>query len=131
MEISKGAIVRRPGDKDEPAAGLGVRRHHDLPRKLKLFATGFAESAIAVAQAVQSFRPEMKIQPMCSTKHRRAGRRRRAALGAAQRQPREVVGEAEVPLGTDSGELVAALPEAGMHRDRAHAACLHGARVIA
>ena len=28
---------------------------------------GFAESAIAVAQAVHSFRPEMKIQPKYST----------------------------------------------------------------
>jgi thioredoxin reductase len=35
--------------------------------KLKLIATGFAESAIAVAQAVHSFRPEMKIQPKYST----------------------------------------------------------------
>jgi thioredoxin reductase len=35
--------------------------------KLKLIATGFAESAVAVAQAVQSFRPEMKLQPAYST----------------------------------------------------------------
>jgi ferredoxin/flavodoxin---NADP+ reductase len=35
--------------------------------KLKLIATGFAESAVAVAQAVHSFRPEMKIQPKYST----------------------------------------------------------------
>jgi len=35
--------------------------------KLKLIATGFAESAIAVAQAVQSFRPDMKLQPAYST----------------------------------------------------------------
>jgi len=35
--------------------------------KLKLIATGFAESAIAVAQAVHSFRPEMKLQPAYST----------------------------------------------------------------
>ena len=31
--------------------------------KLKLIATGFAEAAIAVAQAVHQIRPEMKIQP--------------------------------------------------------------------
>jgi thioredoxin reductase len=35
--------------------------------KLKLIATGFAESAIAVAQAVHVIRPEMKIQPKYST----------------------------------------------------------------
>jgi thioredoxin reductase len=35
--------------------------------KLKLIATGFAESAIAVAQAVHSFRPDMRIQPKYST----------------------------------------------------------------
>jgi thioredoxin reductase (NADPH) len=35
--------------------------------KLKLIATGFAESAIAVAQAVQHIRPEMRLQPKYST----------------------------------------------------------------
>jgi ferredoxin/flavodoxin---NADP+ reductase len=35
--------------------------------KLKLIATGFAESAVAVAQAVHELRPEMKIQPKYST----------------------------------------------------------------
>jgi thioredoxin reductase (NADPH) len=35
--------------------------------KLKLIATGFSEAAIAVAQAVHSFRPDMKIQPKYST----------------------------------------------------------------
>jgi ferredoxin/flavodoxin---NADP+ reductase len=35
--------------------------------KLKLIATGFAESAIAVSQAVHSIRPDMKIQPAYST----------------------------------------------------------------
>jgi thioredoxin reductase len=35
--------------------------------KLKLIATGFAESAIAVAQAVHFIRPETKIQPAYST----------------------------------------------------------------
>jgi thioredoxin reductase (NADPH) len=35
--------------------------------KLKLIATGFAESAIAVAQAVHHIRPETKIQPAYST----------------------------------------------------------------
>ena len=35
--------------------------------KLKLIATGFAEAAIAVAQAVHQIRPDMKIQPKYST----------------------------------------------------------------
>jgi ferredoxin/flavodoxin---NADP+ reductase len=35
--------------------------------KLKLIATGFAESAIAVSQAVHHIRPETKIQPAYST----------------------------------------------------------------
>lgn len=35
--------------------------------KLKLIATGFAESAIAVAQAVHEIRPEVRIQPKYST----------------------------------------------------------------
>jgi thioredoxin reductase (NADPH) len=35
--------------------------------KLKLIATGFAESAIAVAQAVHHIRPDTKIQPKYST----------------------------------------------------------------
>ena len=35
--------------------------------KLKLIATGFAESAIAVAQAMHHIRPDMRIQPAYST----------------------------------------------------------------
>jgi thioredoxin reductase (NADPH) len=35
--------------------------------KLKLIATGFAEAAVAVAQAVHEIRPETKIQPKYST----------------------------------------------------------------
>jgi thioredoxin reductase len=35
--------------------------------KIKLIATGFGEAAIAVAQAVQSFRPDMQLQPAYST----------------------------------------------------------------
>jgi ferredoxin/flavodoxin---NADP+ reductase len=35
--------------------------------KLKLIATGFAEAAIAVAQAVHHIRPDMKLQPAYST----------------------------------------------------------------
>ena len=35
--------------------------------KLKLIATGFAEAAIAVAQAVHHIRPDTKLQPAYST----------------------------------------------------------------
>jgi thioredoxin reductase (NADPH) len=35
--------------------------------KLKLIATGFAEAAIAVSQAVHLIRPDMRIQPAYST----------------------------------------------------------------
>jgi ferredoxin/flavodoxin---NADP+ reductase len=35
--------------------------------KLKLIATGFAEAAVAVAQAVHSIHPEMRLQPAYST----------------------------------------------------------------
>ena len=35
--------------------------------KLKLIATGYAEAAVAVAQAVHTIRPEMKMQPKYST----------------------------------------------------------------
>jgi thioredoxin reductase (NADPH) len=35
--------------------------------KLKLIATGYAEAAIAVAQAVHHIRPEQKLQPKYST----------------------------------------------------------------
>jgi ferredoxin/flavodoxin---NADP+ reductase len=35
--------------------------------KLKLIATGFAESAIAVAQAIHELRPDIKLQPKYST----------------------------------------------------------------
>ncbi len=37
------------------------------PGKLKLIATGFGEAAVAVAQAVRAFRPELPLQPAYST----------------------------------------------------------------
>ena len=51
--------------------------------KLKLIATGFAEAAIAVAQAVHHIRPEMKIQPKYSTNTGVPGRRRGPGLDRA------------------------------------------------
>jgi thioredoxin reductase (NADPH) len=35
--------------------------------KLKLIATGYAEAAVAVAQAVRAIRPETRLQPAFST----------------------------------------------------------------
>jgi hypothetical protein len=43
------------------------RGHHDFDGKLKLIATGFAESAIAVAQTVHEIRPDARIQPKYTT----------------------------------------------------------------
>jgi thioredoxin reductase len=67
LEISKGALVV---DSLMRTNLPGVWACGDITTfdgKLKLIATGFAESAVAVAQAVHSFRPEMKIQPKYST----------------------------------------------------------------
>jgi ferredoxin/flavodoxin---NADP+ reductase len=67
LEISKGALVV---DQVMQTNLDGVWACGDITvfeGKLKLIATGFAEAAIAVAQAVHSFRPEMKIQPKYST----------------------------------------------------------------
>jgi ferredoxin/flavodoxin---NADP+ reductase len=67
LEISKGALVV---DQVMHTNLDGVWACGDITTfegKLKLIATGFAEAAVAVAQAVHSFRPEMKIQPKYST----------------------------------------------------------------
>ena len=67
LEIEKGAIVV---DSLFATNLPGVWACGDITTfdgKLKLIATGFAEAAIAVAQAVHSFRPEMKLQPAYST----------------------------------------------------------------
>jgi len=67
MEISKGAIVVDGRMKTNLERVWACGDITTFDGKLKLIATGFAESAIAVAQAVHSFRPEMKIQPKYST----------------------------------------------------------------
>ena len=67
MEISKGAIVVDPVMKTNLPGVWACGDITTFEGKLKLIATGFAESAIAVAQAVHSFRPDMKIQPKYST----------------------------------------------------------------
>jgi thioredoxin reductase (NADPH) len=67
LEISKGAIVVDQVMKTNLPGVWACGDITTFEGKLKLIATGFAESAIAVAQAVHSFRPEMKIQPKYST----------------------------------------------------------------
>jgi len=67
FEIEKGAIVV------DQVMGTSLERVWacgditTFEGKLKLIATGFAESAIAVAQAVHEIRPDTKIQPKYST----------------------------------------------------------------
>ncbi|HWC27490.1 MAG TPA: NAD(P)/FAD-dependent oxidoreductase [Solirubrobacteraceae bacterium] len=67
LEISKGAIVVDSLMKTNLPGVWACGDITTFEGKLKLIATGFAESAIAVAQAVHSFRPDMKIQPKYST----------------------------------------------------------------
>jgi thioredoxin reductase (NADPH) len=67
LEISKGAIVVDPLMRTNLEAVWACGDITTFDGKLKLIATGFAESAIAVSQAVHSIRPEMKIQPKYST----------------------------------------------------------------
>ncbi len=67
LEISKGALVVNGVMKTNLPGVWACGDITTFEGKLKLIATGFAESAIAVAQAVHSFRPEMKIQPKYST----------------------------------------------------------------
>jgi thioredoxin reductase (NADPH) len=67
LEVEKGAIRV---DQVMKTSMEGVWAAGDITvfdGKLKLIATGFAEAAIAVAQAVHHIRPEMKIQPKYST----------------------------------------------------------------
>jgi ferredoxin/flavodoxin---NADP+ reductase len=67
LEVEKGAIVVDPVMKTSMDAVWAAGDITTFNGKLKLIATGFAEAAIAVAQAVHHIRPEMKIQPKYST----------------------------------------------------------------
>lgn len=67
LEVEKGAIVVDPLMKTNLEGIWACGDITTFDGKLKLIATGFGEAAIAVAQAVHSFRPEMKIQPKYST----------------------------------------------------------------
>jgi thioredoxin reductase (NADPH) len=65
--ISKGAIVVDQVMKTSLERVWACGDITTFEGKLKLIATGFAESAIAVAQAVHEIRPETKLQPKYST----------------------------------------------------------------
>ena len=67
FEIEKGAIVVDQVMKTSLDRVWACGDITTFDGKLKLIATGFAESAIAVAQAVHELRPDMKIQPKYST----------------------------------------------------------------
>ena len=67
LEISKGALVVDPVMKTNLDAVWACGDITTFDGKLKLIATGFAEAAIAVSQAVHHIRPDMKIQPKYST----------------------------------------------------------------
>jgi thioredoxin reductase (NADPH) len=67
FEISKGAIVVDGLFQTSLERVWACGDITTFDGKLKLIATGYAEAAIAVAQAVHHIRPEMRIQPKYST----------------------------------------------------------------
>jgi thioredoxin reductase (NADPH) len=67
FEIEKGAIVVDQVMRTSLERVWACGDITTFNGKLKLIATGFAESAIAVAQAVHEIRPESNIQPKYST----------------------------------------------------------------
>ena len=67
FEIRKGALVVDQLMKTSLPRVWACGDITTFDGKLKLIATGFAESAIAVAQAVHELRPEMRLQPQYST----------------------------------------------------------------
>jgi thioredoxin reductase len=67
FEVRKGALVVDPLMKTNLDQVWACGDITTFDGKLKLIATGFAEAAIAVSQAVHFIRPEMKIQPKYST----------------------------------------------------------------
>jgi len=67
LEIDKGAIVVNGVMQTNLDRVWACGDITTFDGKLKLIATGFAESAIAVSQAVHHIRPDTKIQPKYST----------------------------------------------------------------
>ena len=62
-------VTTLPGGPEDPSFGArgSVYKLSDRVYHPYRIATGFAESAVAVAQAVHEIRPETKIQPKYST----------------------------------------------------------------
>ncbi|MBA2505895.1 MAG: NAD(P)/FAD-dependent oxidoreductase [Thermoleophilaceae bacterium] len=67
LEVEKGAIKVDPVMHTSMEGVWAAGDITTFDGKLKLIATGFAEAAIAVAQAVHHIRPESRIQPKYST----------------------------------------------------------------
>jgi thioredoxin reductase (NADPH) len=67
LEVEKGAIKVDPVMRTSMEGVWAAGDITTFEGKLKLIATGFAEAAIAVAQAVHHIRPDTKIQPKYST----------------------------------------------------------------
>jgi thioredoxin reductase len=67
FEIEKGSLVVDPLMKTNLDRVWACGDITTFDGKLKLIATGFAEAAIAVSQAVHHIRPETRIQPAYST----------------------------------------------------------------
>jgi thioredoxin reductase len=67
LEVQKGAIVVDPLMHTTMDGVWAAGDITIFEGKLKLIATGFAEAAVAVAQAVHHIRPDTKLQPKYST----------------------------------------------------------------
>jgi thioredoxin reductase len=67
FELSKNAIVVDQQCKTNLERVWACGDISTFDGKIKLIATGFGEAAIAVAQAVHTIRPDMKLQPAYST----------------------------------------------------------------
>jgi thioredoxin reductase (NADPH) len=67
LQIDKGALIVDPLMQTNLDAVWACGDITTFDGKLKLIATGFAEAAIAVSQAVHHIRPDTKIQPKYST----------------------------------------------------------------
>ena len=80
LEISKGALVVDQVMKTNLAGVWACGDITTFDGKLKLIATGFAEAAVAVAQAVPLLPARDEDPAEVLDEHRRAGRRRRPAL---------------------------------------------------
>jgi thioredoxin reductase len=67
FELAKGAVVVDRAQKTNLERVWACGDIATFEGKLKLIATGFAEAAVAVAQAVHHIRPDTRIQPAYSS----------------------------------------------------------------